>query len=616
MRNVRWIALLLVLLQLVLLLGACGGEEGKTTAAPNATTGRAPVGTTAGKTEDNTTTAPKGEVTTPKTDDVPDDGDEEDSYLYLVVDGEAQYEIINPLEISSANMARVYEFMDELQERTGVSFRHSVETSQPNSEREILVCAYANRPRAAALGKQVSYTGYRIDVVGETIVLSTHTEYLEKMLTMLLDSLEELEDGTWVIDRYSIETERDLYANRTIPVYETENGRVAGSGIYYNAYDGYTVAIEKTNAEEFAAYLSKLAELGYTRYDENSIGMVDFYTYVKGNATLYVQYNTADKTDGPMARMTLTYDEWLPPTEEVTEYQTLADASINYLALAPGAGGSGLSMIFQLPDGSFLFVDGGIYTAADQAIILKFLKDNKPAQHARPLISCWFWTHPHGDHVWMATEVLKSWNTQVDVEMFAYNFIDPEVFAGTEIYDEFGPKVIDAAQKSYPDAIHWIMHAGQRLYFADTVIECIWSHEEVWPMKMAHVNDTNIAFSITIDGIKSMMLGDCQAPNDKMIAQYKETMRSLVVQNAHHTFNGPTLMYEYINPLYSFWSCDRSQMNTRANVFDHAKWLLTTKWTRIDADGNEISGARENYHNEVTTRLYIKDLKKQTAGWH
>jgi hypothetical protein len=137
-------------------------------------------------------------------------------------------------------------------------------------------------------------------------------------------------------------------------------GRVAGSGIYYNAYDGYTVAIEKTNAEEFAAYLSKLAELGYTRYDENSIGMVDFYTYVKGNATLYVQYNTADKTDGPMARMTLTYDEWLPPTEEVTEYQTLADASINYLALAPGAGGSGLSMIFQLPDGSF-FTEGRFF---------------------------------------------------------------------------------------------------------------------------------------------------------------------------------------------------------------------------------------------------------------
>ena len=603
-RKIRWLALLLVLLQLVLLLGACGGEEGKTTAAPNATTG---------KTEDNTTTAPKGEVTTPKTDDVPDDGDEEDSYLYLVVDGEAQYTFISSLYTSDDTLAKVREFIDDLEELTGATFHLNVETAVPEDDKEILIGAYANRPEAAAVGMQVSYTGYRVDVVGNTIVLSTYSDYFGKMLQLIWDALEEIEDGTWAIDRDLIITERDLLSNRAIPVYETVNGRVAGNGIYFNAYDGYTVCIEKTGAEEFSSYLSKLEALGYTRYDENSIGKVDFYTYTKDGATLYVQYNTSDKQKGPSARMTLTYDEWLPPTEEVTEYQTLADASINYLAIVPGAGGLGLGMVFQLPDGSFIIVDGGVYTEADRENMLAFLKANKPAQHAKPVISCWLWTHPHGDHVWLADSALQNWRSQVEIEMFAYNFVDPEEYIDTDVYESFGPRIIETAKKYYPDAIHWVMHAGQRLYLADTVVECLWSHEDVWPTKLVGVNDADTVFSITIDGVKTMMLGDCERPNNIMISWYGDAMKSTVVQNSHHTLNGPTLMYEYIDPMHSFWACSEKEKTDRSKR-EHAKWLLSTQWERVDENGNVVKGDRSHYHNGQTTTLYIKDLKAATKG--
>jgi hypothetical protein len=87
-----------------------------------------------------------------------------------------------------------------------------------------------------------------------------------------------------------------------------------------------------------------------------------------------------------------------------------------------------------------------------------------------------------------------------------------------------------------------------------------------------------------------------------------------VVQNSHHTNNGPKLMYEYIDPMYSFWECTTEEMEQRAARNDYAEWLLTTKWVRTDEDGNEVTGKRENYNNDQTARLYIKDLKEKIAG--
>ena len=603
----RWLAMLLVLVQLVLLFSACTGDENKTTNA--ATTAGKPAGTTAGKV-DNTTTAPKGEVTTPKVDDEED----EDPYLYLVVDGEAQYTLVNSLGASDDTVAKVRQFADDLEDLTDASFSLNVETTPPESECEILINAFANRPEAAAIGKTVSYTGYRIDVVGKTIVLSTYADYVERMLQLLWDAMEELEDGTWAIDRDLIISERDLLASRTIPVYETLDGRVAGEGTYRNAYDGFTVCIERTNAEEFAAYLEKLAELGYTKYDENSIGMVDFYTYTKDSATLYVQYNTSDTQKGPSARMTLTFGETLPSTEKPT-YTKEVDSTVNCLARVEGAGGWGMGMIFQLADGSFVITDGALNTSADQARLLKYMQDNKPASHAKPVVSCWLWTHAHGDHIDLCHKALENWKTKVDIKMFAYNFVNFPDFVGTDVDpgEYYGQGMIDYAKLHYPNAPHWIMHAGQRLYIADAVIECIWSHEDVWPTKLVGVNDSDTVFSITIDGVKTMMLGDCERPNNIMISWYGDAMKSTVVQNSHHTLNGPTLMYEYIDPMHSFWACSEKEKTDRSKR-EHAKWLLSTQWERVDENGNVVKGDRSHYHNGQTTTLYIKDLKAATKG--
>jgi hypothetical protein len=74
-------------------------------------------------------------------------------------------------------------------------------------------------------------------------------------------------------------------------------------------------------------------------------------------------------------------------------------------------------------------------------------------------------------------------------------------------------------------------------------------------------------------------------------------------------------MYEYIDPMHSFWACSEKEKTERSKL-EHAKWLLTTQWERVDENGNVVTGYRRHYHNGQTTRLYIKDLKAQTEGWH
>lgn len=601
----RVVAFLLVLVQLVLLMSACNGSEKTTTGA----TTEAP--TTQNKVETPTTERPTTERPTTETPTTEAPVPSEEEFFFFAIDGEPQFEIVYSDAATNETIDAVYAFADELEEITGAFFYISSDATPPVAESELLVGAFANRDEIREATKQATYTSAYIDVVEDTIVVSPYTDQLGLLLRRLTQSLYEIEEGVWGIERELIPYMLDAY-HGGIPCYDTVEGVMMGGDLYTFANVGYTVGYAHTNRDEFDAYLKKLEAMDYELYTTETLGRVEYFTYVKGNDTLHVQFigEWVGDDSGESVKITWSEDEWLPPVGDSEPYETLVDSSINNIARVPGAGGWGMGMIFQIADGSFIIVDGALNTAADQEALLRFMQENKPAEHERPIVSCWLWTHAHGDHVDLCLNALPSYADKVDVKMFAYNYPNfNEVPSAANAGEYYSQGLIRLTQKCYPDAIHWIMHGGQKYAIADTVIQCWWTHEDVYPLTLYGVNDTVSVFSITIDGIRTMMLGDCENPNSKMISYFRKDMKSPVVQNSHHTINGPKAMYEYIDPIYSFWACSEAEVTARSKT-EHAQYLLKTQWSRVDASGKFVTGNRHHYNNTWTTRLYIKDLKK------
>lgn len=614
MKKTRWIALCLALIQLLLLLAACGGEEARTTGTTTEETTRAPAETptTQGKVEAPTTELPSGTTAATTTEPVTEELPPYDELLYLTQNGEALYVVVLAENVENERRELAHAFCEELETLTGASFRVITETRAPIFETEILIDAFQHREYAKLSYTSQSYTASVSDVIGKTIVMIPYAEHLEWMFNRILELCYQDENGDWVIDAEELIYTRDIYSGGGIPFYNSAEGEMIGGNLYFGNRTGYMVGYTNTNRTELDAYLSKLERLGYEKYAENEIGRVEFFTYVKNNEALYVRFATLE--DDCEVKVTLAENEYIPPTEPAP-YTKLADSNIVSLKRVDekGHGGNsglwGLNLIFQLADGSFVIVDGSLYTPSHEKMLYDYLMENKPAEHERPIISCWLWTHGHGDHVDICKNMISKYYKQIDVKAFAYNYPDwSKLPSGCNPGDYFGDGLVEDTKRYYPDAEHWIMRSGQRMYIADAVIECIWSHEDTYPMNITNVNDTDTVFSITIDGVKCMMLGDCQMPNSKMISYYEHSLKSIVVQNAHHTLNGPKRMYEYIDPIISYWA--NIDANVQGYSYDHAVYLRTTKWTRTDENGTTVTGDRTHYSHSYDSVVYIKDLKR------
>ena len=81
---------------------------------------------------------------------------------------------------------------------------------------------------------------------------------------------------------------------------------------------------------------------------------------------------------------------------------------------------TGLSLVAQCPDGSFLAVDGGQGTPENKALLWEYLSKKTP-EGEKPRI-VWFFTHRHPDHDGFAKTFFAEHRDEMDVEVIAINY--------------------------------------------------------------------------------------------------------------------------------------------------------------------------------------------------
>lgn len=523
----------------------------------------------------------------------------------LVEDGKSDYYVINARTASSEVTLATREFISSLEKKTGVKLKLYPE-SYTETECEILVGMIHDREAALEHMKDVGYTSWSVRLEGKKIVVTAYDEEgVTLALKALMSQIEERE-GKWTVPAdldISGDTSR---SSHRIPTCESLTAHVAG--IYQAASDGIEVCLRGVKSAEYDAYDKTLTDAGWVRYTDNSMGQNLFATYTHADGkTIHLGYYPTLQSG--TLRIISVPTGYLPPTE-APAYTRVTDTTFTQIKrqgveLNTAAG---MSYILQLADGTFVLIDGGPANSKDEDDLLAYLRSLTPSGQ-KPVITAWFITHAHPDHMALANNFLVKYHDQVDIRMAAYNFpVYETVKNAADVNNNrsaFEPMIrlfIESITKYWPEAEKYVIHAGQKLYLADAEIEILFTHEDLFPLQYTWVNHTSIAFRINVGGKSIMIMGDCEKTICQQMADtYGAYLKSDMLQLSHHGANGACMdLYQRIDPDICFWACPQSkyendprQLGTQAG-FEFNFYLRDTSIK-----------VREHYHNSVTTVIPI-----------
>lgn len=523
----------------------------------------------------------------------------------LVENGKSDYLVITSRSVTAEITTATRDFIGKLEKKTGVKLKLYPD-SYAETDSEIIVGIVRNRAAAAARLTEVDYFSWSIRLEGGKIIV---TAYDEEGVTMALKELLahiEERDGRWVVIGdldVSGKSRRDYY---DVPLCASETAVVAG--LYQCGEDSAEVCLRAVKENEYEDYGKTLSEAGWVRYAENTMASNRYATYTHENGrTIHLGYYPT--LQGGTLRIVNEPSGYLPPTV-APAYTRVTDTTFTQIKreAADINTAAGMSYIMQLADGSFILIDGGPANTHDEDDLLAYLQSLTPAGQ-KPVIAAWFITHAHSDHMALANNFLVKYHDRVDIRLAAYNFPIYETVKDARDVNNtssrYQPMIdlfIDSITKYWPDADHFVIHAGQKLYLADAEIEVIFTHEDLFPGEYTWVNHTSTAFRITSNGKTIMMLGDCEKTLCQQMADtYGEYLKSDMLQLAHHGANGACLdLYQRIDPAICFWACprvkfenDERMLGTKAG-FEFNYYLRDTS-IRV----------REHYHNSMTTVIPI-----------
>ena len=337
---------------------------------------------------------------------------------------------------------------------------------------------------------------------------------------------------------------------------------------------------------EIAAYEAVLVNAGYALHQENNIENNRFFTYVKGENIIHGNYfanmNEFRIVHGPKTA--------LGSQTPITDYERKVVPTVSIIGMTDNV----LCLVIQLPDGSYVIIDGGwghsadlsktinkgaenekvvSYTRdalVDMGNLLTFLEENAPVGE-KPRVT-WMITHADPDHINLPTRFIRDYADRIDLQMVCYNFPNmfnvglgescgstnnPVHFAG------YAAGFINAVRVRFPEAGHYVYHTGQKLYLPGAEIEFLFSPEDYWPNKMPWMNHTSGAWRVTIDGKTILIPGDAEAGlNNQMVKVFGDYLKSDIFQPNHHGCNCGTLeFYQKVSPAVCFWACQQYHMD-------------------------------------------------------
>ncbi len=365
--------------------------------------------------------------------------------------------------------------------------------------------------------------------------------------------------------------------------------------------------VQNTTEDECRDYAEDLISCGFLKYSERVFSAGDECPYNKNISYAF----TSDDTYVFLfwdASLRTVFVKATPPLllAELDAPKYIKRAAPRFSQL--GLKGGGLSDVVSLEDGSFVIVDGGLYTSADEEDLFNFLKSASPCGE-RPRIALWLITHPHADHLDLAIEFLKNHKNDVTVESFAHQFPNcaPEIIPhdGRQSM-ALAESFLSVCAECCPDAKHYRVHTGEVFYLAGARLEILSTMDNSFPGLYFSANDISIVSRLVFDtGRTVMLLADATGHITRALAHtYGSYLKSDILQVAHHGLIGGDLgLYKLIDPDICLWPVKEPRFS---GTLEGQKYQFCIGEGGLDFNSyirDESIKHREHYHHGENVTL-------------
>ncbi len=325
----------------------------------------------------------------------------------------------------------------------------------------------------------------------------------------------------------------------------------------------------KTSLASFNDYCKKVEASGYALECNSEIESIVSRTYSKDGKLLHVYFNKTEKTTRiitdpiGVSPKAASYDYDVKDNDVTMIYQYAlmydddCDADYDY---GGGIERCGMNYVIRLADNKLIVIDGGDICQASDSAVKGFYDLCKEITGSEDLtIACWLCTHAHGDHISFFSKFLRVYNEHVTLERYMYNFANwKEVAGGNE---DAWYALFRRFELYAPNALQIKPHTGEVFTFANAKIEILYTHEDAFnyhtnKTDISDFNDTSVTYRFTFnDKTHFLVLGDMSRCAQYIVNQNytAETLKTEIVQAAHHGYNGLDILYPIMDPDYVFF---------------------------------------------------------------
>ena len=362
-------------------------------------------------------------------------------------------------------------------------------------------------------------------------------------------------------------------------------------GTSYNSGQGSKTYI-KTNANKatFDSICKSLETNKFKKYTTNTIGTNCYATYVTQTQIVHVMFfpNLNQVRTAVDKRGTGSSGFVLPGLSGENKYTKTTESKMIVCDIGNADWPGGMCIIFKLADGRFFIVDAGIggimsdgrsFIGSSSSWIYETL-----AKHASDpkniKVAAWLITHVHSDHAGGLYDMALGYygkkggskHTVMPKEIKQYIKIDKIIYNSPDNLpdcnrESWMGKIISAFNvKNVVKA-----HAGQVFYFADLKFTVYGSLDIMIEdeKKCGDTNEFSLSIRVEFNGKSILLLGDSdKIPNAKLATIYKQTLKSDILQLAHHGYGdtGDAKVNSYCNPSWILWVVSNGDLRSNYKV--------------------------------------------------
>ncbi|MBR4014546.1 MAG: MBL fold metallo-hydrolase, partial [Clostridia bacterium] len=399
--------------------------------------------------------------------------------------------------------------------------------SAANDDAFELLIGETNRSQSKALYDNIGANNLKVEFSGNKILVgSSIPTDIGRALNALYMYISELAEGTYD-GNYMMpcgykhsEVAYEWFDN--IPMMST--GTL--TGVDDTGKESMVYVWEDVEQSDYESYLSELKSNGLIEKQTYALGDNRYMLLENHLAQVYVYYTSANKT----VRLFVENKEngtvypSATPAEYVTEqgyeptlWQVECDwkTALEWDTSLPEkwrGSNAGMCYMLKVADGSFVIIDSGMYSKKQADIIWEHLKANSDDE--KPVISAWYFSHTHADHIGGFQQFTKYYKDKVTVKAFYFN-IPAEGF-GSE--SGMGDTSLLSLMKQYTGAtIYRKLHTGMTFYVADARFDVMYTHEDLYPVISKDFNESSTVIRVTFGGKRIMFLGDVQDEGGKVM---------------------------------------------------------------------------------------------------